>query len=66
MKVAFEKSQNYQSKSEGKAKEKGFSERVKKKNIEAKRSKKSVAKKATPYMAQKALKKALTENDETE
>lgn len=66
MKAAFEKSQNYQSKSEGKAKEKGFSERVKKKNIEAKRSKKSVAKKATPYMAQKALKKALTENDETE
>jgi surface antigen len=66
LKAAFDKSQNSQSKSEGKAKEKGFSERVKKKNIEAKRSKKSVAKKATPYMAQKALKKALTENDETE
>lgn len=66
LKAAFDKSQNSKSKSEGKAKEKGFSERVKKKNIEAKRSKKSVAKKATPYMAQKALKKALTENDETE
>ncbi len=66
LKAAFDKSQNSQSKSEGKAKEKGFSERVKKKNIEAKRSKKSVAKKATPHMAQKALKKALTENEETE
>ncbi|WP_270251136.1 M23 family metallopeptidase, partial [Lactococcus lactis] len=66
LKAAFEKSQNSQSKSEGKSKEKGFSERVKKKNIEAKRSKKSVAKKVTPYLAQKAIKKALTENDETE
>jgi surface antigen len=66
LKAAFEKSQKSQSKSEGESKEKDFSERVKKKNIEAKRSKKSVAKKATPYMAQKALKKALTENEETE
>ncbi|MCT0076704.1 CHAP domain-containing protein [Lactococcus lactis subsp. lactis] len=66
LKAAFDKSQSSLSKSEGKTKEKGFSERVKKKNIEAKRSKKSVAKKATPYMAQKALKKSLTENEETE
>lgn len=62
LEAAFEKSQG---KTDGKDRKKQFSDRQKKKNFEAKRFKKSVAKRTAPHIAKNALKTAFNENEDT-